>query len=110
MLFNTRRSYETIFKRFEDRIAALEAEVARLRLAGPAVTPQQVDAALRDLGQKMKDGRDVPVPLNRGCVGEHQGPGERTRAAPLQRKTAESQRCASGAVQNEIEALHSGRH
>ncbi len=57
MFFNTSKSYEIVFKRFEDRIAALEAEVARLRLAGPAVMPEQVDAALRDLGKKIKDGK-----------------------------------------------------
>ena len=48
---------ESASKRLEDRIAALEAEVVHLRLAGSAVTPQQVDAALRDLGQKTKDGK-----------------------------------------------------
>ena len=51
------RNDESAFKRLEDKIAALEAEVAQLRLAGSAVTPQQVDAALRDLGQKTKDGK-----------------------------------------------------
>ena len=95
---------ESVFKRLEDRIAALEAEVAHLRLAGSAVTPQQVDAALRDLGEKTKDGKisefvfQRPVPLDRGCVGEHQGAGKRTRAAPLQRKTAEPAKSAAGAV------------
>ena len=71
MLFERKRPYQRVFKNleekfsvFEDRIlsfeniiSALEAEVARLRLANTVVTPKQVDAALRVLGEKMKDGR-----------------------------------------------------
>ena len=41
----------------ESRISALEAEVARLKLAETVVTPQQVDAALRQLGERIKDGK-----------------------------------------------------
>ena len=49
---------ESIVKRLEDRISALEAELTQLRLTSVTVTPAQVDAALRALGKKtLNDGR-----------------------------------------------------
>ncbi len=52
------------FRRFEERIAALEEEVARLRLGNAVVTPKQVDAALRVLGKKVQGGKPQPSYFN----------------------------------------------